>query len=55
MVCGNVIVQLKEPKGKDRMPTLTITFFVLSVDKTGHIVWPTEFEPPAKAALRMQV
>ena len=37
-----------------RGPTLTLTFFVLTMDKTGHIVWPTNFEARTRAALRMQ-
>ena len=36
------------------MPTATLTFFVLSMDKTGHIIWPTLFDAKTQAALRMQ-
>jgi len=54
MVCGNVTIELKESVMQERMPTLTLTFFVLSMDKTGHIVWPTNFEARTRAALRMQ-
>ena len=36
------------------MPTLTLTFFVLSMDKSGHIIWPTNFSARSQAALRMQ-
>jgi hypothetical protein len=53
-VCGNVIVELKESATQERMPTLTLTFFVLSMDKSGHIVWPTNFSARTQAALRMQ-
>ena len=54
MVCGNVIVQLKESATQAQMPTLTLTFFVLSMDKSGHIIWPTNFSARSQAALRMQ-
>ena len=54
MVCGNVTIQLKESATQERMPTLTLTFFVLTMDKTGHILWPTNFEARTRAALRMQ-
>ena len=40
--------------GQERMPTMTLTFFVLSMDKTGHIIWPTNFEAKTRAALRLQ-
>jgi len=54
MVCGNVMVELKESATQERMPTLMLTFFVLSMDKSGHIVWPTNFTARTQAALRMQ-
>ena len=54
MVCGNVVVELKESVKQERMPTLTLTFLVLSMDKTGHIIWPTNFNPRTRAALRLQ-
>ena len=54
MVCGNVLVHLKESAKQAHMPTLTIVFYVLTMDKKGHIVWPTNFATAAQAALRMQ-
>ena len=54
MVCGNVVLELKEPVKLERMPTMTLTFFVLSMDKKGHIVWPTNFDARTRAALRLQ-
>ena len=56
MVCGRVLVHLTEPVAAERMPMLHLTFFCLTIDNdtTGHTVWPTEFEPAAKVALRMQ-
>ena len=54
MVCGNVQVHFKEPRQEEHMPTLKLTFFVLTMDRTGHITWPIDFAAPTKAALRMQ-
>ena len=54
MVCGNVLAELKEPKDGEAMPTATFTFKVLSMDKNGHVIWPTTFEAKTQAALRMQ-
>ena len=54
MVCGNVLASLKEPKSGNAMPTATFTFKVLSMDKNGHIIWPTNFNSQTQAALRMQ-
>jgi len=54
MVCGNVAVQFKESRDQSRMPVLTLTLFVLTMDKTGHIIKPTVFSPRTQAALRMQ-
>ena len=36
------------------MPRLRMTFFVLTMDKTGHITWPTSFDDRTQAALRKQ-
>ena len=54
MVCGNTIVHFKESRKMAAMPTLEITFKVLSMDAAGHIIWPTDFTAATKAALRMQ-
>ena len=54
MVCGNVIAELKEQKRGEVMPTATFTFLVLSMDKNGHIIWPTTFAAKTQAALRVQ-
>ena len=52
MVCGNVLIDVKAPKDEtSSMATLELTFFVLSMDKTGHIIWPTAFEAPTQAQL----
>ena len=54
MVCGNLVIDFREPKAFARMPRLTLRMFVLSMDSQGHIVWPVDFEPRTKAALRKQ-
>ena len=54
MVCGNVQIHLKEPKRFERMPTLALTFKVMSMDKNGHIIWPTSFDVLTRARLRKQ-
>ena len=54
MVCGNLVIDYREPCGFMRMPRLTIHMFVLSMDREGHIIWPVDFEPRTKAALRKQ-
>ena len=43
MVCGAVIISYKEPKAFRAMGTLELKMFVLSMDHTGHILWPTKF------------
>ena len=54
MVAGNVLIRYQEPKFLKAMPRLTLKFFVLSMDLKGHILWPTNFAPKSKAALRRQ-
>ena len=54
MICGNVVVDYKEPRGLKRMPRLTLRLIVLSMDREGHIIWPVDFEARTKAALRKQ-
>ena len=53
-VCGNVVIEFREPKGLRSMPRLTIKFFVLSMDAQGNIIWPVDFDTRSKAALRKQ-
>lgn len=36
------------------MPTLELVFLVMTMDKSGNITWPIDFEPPTRAALRKQ-
>ena len=55
MVAGNVVVKYREPTGQRAMPTLKLVFFVLTMDKSGNITWPTNYEVSTQAALRMQV
>ena len=55
MVCGNVVASYTESTTEASMGTLKLTFKVMTMDKNGHITWPTDFEPGTMAALRMQV
>ena len=52
MACGNVLIQFKEPTCQLRQPTLTVLFFVLTMDQTGHVLWPTNFGDKTRAQLR---
>ena len=54
MVCGNVLVEYKEPTMERRMGQLKLSFFVLSMDSSGHIIWPTNFGVRTQGALRLQ-
>lgn len=54
MVCGNTVIELRAATGFRSMPRLTINYFVLSMDADGHIIWPVDFAPRTKAALRKQ-
>eukprot|EP00965_Chrysotila_dentata_P262417 6214563-Pleurochrysis_carterae.AAC.5 len=55
MVCGNVLVEYREPRRHRAMPKLTFKLFVLSMDANGHIVWPANFQDATRvASLRKQ-
>ena len=54
MVCGAVIITYREPTHFRAMGTLSIKIFILSMDHTGHIIWPINFAPKAMASLRNQ-
>ena len=54
MVCGDVTVHLTESRTEACMPRLKILFFVMTMDKNGHVVWPTDFGNKKKAQLREQ-
>ena len=54
MLCGNWVVKYRESIDRSRMPTLELKVFVLSMDKRGHIIFPTDFATNTKAQLRMQ-
>ena len=54
MVCGNASVSFTEPLDEKTMPRLKLTLYVLTLDKHGHISFPTNYEAPTRAALRMQ-
>ena len=54
MVCGNVLVEFCESIDRSRMPRLKLTYYVLTMNKDGHIVWPTLFDAQTQAQLRRQ-
>jgi hypothetical protein len=54
MVCGSVVAKLIESRTNAYMPLATLSFYVLSMDKTGHIIWPQDFDPHSRAQLRNQ-
>ena len=54
MVCGRGRIHYKVPKDEKAMPTLTLVFFVLTMDRWGNITWPIDFTPTTRAALRKQ-
>lgn len=54
-VTGNVTIDFKVPKKLRAMPTLKMTFAVATMDQSGHINWPTQYEARTAAALRKQM
>ena len=52
MVGGNVVVKGVVPKRWRAWPTLTLKFFMLTVDHRGNILWPTNWEPGARTLLK---
>ena len=52
LVAGNLVVEYREPKRWAAMPTLTLRFFVLTMNHMGHIEWPCRFTDRARALLR---
>lgn len=54
-VTGNVIMNLKVPKNERAMPQLTMKYSVATMDKNGHVIWPTKYEVRTAAALRKQM
>ena len=51
MVGGNVTVKATVPTRWRAWPTITLKFFLLTVDFRGNILWPTDWDPSAKALL----
>ncbi|KAL1496389.1 hypothetical protein AB1Y20_016344 [Prymnesium parvum] len=52
MVCGNVALRMRVPRNGAAMPTIRMVFSVLSMDPTGHIIWPQDYTVKTAAALR---
>ena len=44
MVGGNMILKYVEPRNHQWWPTLTLKFWVLTVDHVGNILWPTKWD-----------
>ena len=51
MVGGNVIMKFVEPLRYARWPTLTLKFWVVTVDFRGNIIWPTAFSSDTEKLL----
>ena len=54
-VTGNTTVSMKVPSLQRAMPTLTMKVSVATMDKQGHILWPTTYSAKTAAALRKQM
>ena len=54
MVCGNATVTFTERRDEQAMPRLKLTMYVLTMDKHGHVTFPTSYDKEARAAMRMQ-
>ena len=54
MACGNILLNMRVPRRLEGMPTVELLFFVLTMNHKGEIIWPTNFEPRTRAALRNQ-
>eukprot|EP00965_Chrysotila_dentata_P068245 2256492-Pleurochrysis_carterae.AAC.1 len=52
MVTGHLRIIYKEPRRQLSMPRLTLRFFVITLDKTGHIEWPSNYTTREQAILR---
>eukprot|EP00965_Chrysotila_dentata_P119059 3935987-Pleurochrysis_carterae.AAC.2 len=52
MVAGHLRIIYKQPRRQVAMPRLTLRFFVLTIDRTGHIEWPANFSTKGQAILR---
>ena len=55
MACGNTLVRFRESTSPFRQPTLELLFFVMTMDTTGHVLWPTVFGQKTKAMLRKRL
>ena len=51
-ICGNMVIKYREPAAFRSMPTLTLRFFVCTMDQRGHIEWPANFGDRTKKLLR---
>ena len=54
MACSPFHVEFVEAKDRSTMPRLTVTMHVLTMDKMGHIIFPTVYSDRRRAQLRLQ-
>ena len=52
MIAGTLTVRYREPTREKDMPRIKLSFFVMTMNAYGHIVWPTNFDLHARALLR---
>ena len=51
MIGGNMIIKYRVPRNWRTWPTLTMKFFVLTVDYHGNVIFPTEWDLNARLLL----
>ena len=51
MVAGNMNVKYTQPRSWRAWPTMTLKFFVLTVDHQGSMIYPTVYSPTAEKLL----
>ena len=49
---GNLCLRLRAPKNQKAMPTVRIVFSVLTMDENNNVLWPQDYAPNTRAALR---
>ena len=54
MVCGAVNINFKARRDAAVMPALEMTFRVLTMDRSGHIIFPADYDAISRARLRKQ-
>ena len=52
MIAGAMAIEFRQPVNNSRMPTLKLSYMVLTMDEFGNITFPTRFDASSKATLR---